>query len=54
MGFNRREFLKGCCASTALGAGKPLMMFSGRADASAAGAGNTVVHVFLRGATVST
>ncbi len=50
MAFDRRQFLKGCCASSVLGASRPLMMFAGDAGAAAAGTQNTVVHVFLRGA----
>lgn len=50
MGFSRRAFLKGCGASTVIGAGKPLMMFSNDAALAAAGSHDTIVHVFLRGA----
>ncbi|GAB3383506.1 DUF1501 domain-containing protein [Lysobacter fragariae] len=51
MTFNRREFLKGCCASTLIGAGgNPLMMFSSDGGGGAgANAYDTIVHVFLRG-----
>ncbi|QSX78136.1 DUF1501 domain-containing protein [Agrilutibacter solisilvae] len=50
MSFSRREFLKGCCASTVLGAGgKPLMIFAGDAGKLAANPHDTIVHVFLRG-----
>src|SRR5688500_5730912 len=50
MGFSRRDFLKGCCASTMLGAGgQPLMIFAGGATAAAANAHDTIVQVFLRG-----
>lgn len=45
--LNRREFLKGCCASAALGAGAPALLFS--PEAVAANPYDTLVHVFLRG-----
>lgn len=46
--LNRREFLKGCCATAAAGAVGPAMLFSDPAYA-AVNAYDTVVHVFLRG-----
>lgn len=50
LSLDRREFLKGCCATAAAGAvAGPSMFFSSAADA-AANAYDTVVHVFLRGA----
>lgn len=49
MGFSRREFLKGCCATTVMGAGKPLLMFAADAGIAAANPHDTIVHVFLRG-----
>ena len=46
--LDRREFLKGCCATAAVGAAAgPAMLFSGAADA-AANPYDTIVHVFLR------
>jgi uncharacterized protein (DUF1501 family) len=46
--LNRREFLKGCCATAAVGAVGPAMLFSDPAYA-AANPYDTIVHVFLRG-----
>ena len=46
--LNRREFLKGCCATAAVGAVGPAMLFSDPAYA-AVNPYDTVVHVFLRG-----
>lgn len=46
--LNRREFLKGCCATAAAGAAGPTLLFSSVAEA-AANAYDTVVLVFLRG-----
>ena len=45
--LDRREFLKGCCATAAIGAAGPSMLFS--QEAAAANAYDTVVLVFLRG-----
>ena len=46
--LNRREFLKGCCATAAAGAVGPAMLFSDPAYA-AVNPYDTIVHVFLRG-----
>src|SRR5688500_6632918 len=46
--LNRREFLKGCCATAAAGAVGPTLLFSPEPQA-AANAYDTVVVVFLRG-----
>lgn len=46
--LDRREFLKGCCATAAIGAAGPSMLFSQEA-AAAANPYDTVVLVFLRG-----
>jgi uncharacterized protein (DUF1501 family) len=46
--LDRREFVKGCCATAALSAAGPAMLFSQEAQA-AANAYDTVVVVFLRG-----
>ncbi|WP_242107020.1 DUF1501 domain-containing protein [Luteimonas aquatica] len=46
--LNRREFLKGCCATATAGAAGPALLFSDAAFA-AANPYDTVVHVFLRG-----
>lgn len=46
--LDRRDFLKGCCATAALGAVGPTLFFSGDANA-AANSYDTVVVVFLRG-----
>jgi uncharacterized protein (DUF1501 family) len=48
MKIDRREFLKGCCATAAVGAAGPTLLFSEDAQA-AANAYDTVVVVFLRG-----
>lgn len=45
--LSRRTFLKGACASAALGVAAPAMFYSRPADA--ANGYDTVVHVFLRG-----
>ncbi len=45
--LSRREFMKGCCATAALGAATPAMFYSGAAHA--ANNYDTIVHVFLRG-----
>lgn len=46
--LTRREFLQGCCATAAVGAAGPAMLFSNPAFASA-NPYDTIVHVFLRG-----
>ncbi|TXH71437.1 MAG: DUF1501 domain-containing protein [Lysobacteraceae bacterium] len=46
--FDRREFLKGCCATAAVGAAGPAMLFSSDLHA-AVNPYDTVVVVFLRG-----
>jgi uncharacterized protein (DUF1501 family) len=46
--INRREFLKGCCATAAVGAAGPALLFSPEAQA-AANPYDTIVLVFLRG-----
>ena len=46
--LNRREFLKGCCATAAVGAAGPALFFSGDANA-AVNPYDTVVLIFLRG-----
>ena len=46
--LDRREFLKGCCATATVGAVGPSLFFGGAAHA-AANSYDTVVHVFLRG-----
>ena len=46
--LDRRGFLKGCCATAAVGAAAPAMFFAGQAHA-AANSYDTIVHVFLRG-----
>src|SRR3546814_16526812 len=47
--LDRREFLKGCCATAAVGAvAGPSLLFSDPAHA-AANPYDTIVHVFLRG-----
>ena len=46
--IDRREFVKGCCATAALGAAGPGLLFSREADA-AVNSYDTVVMVFLRG-----
>lgn len=46
--INRRDFLKGCCATAAMGAAGPTLMFSTNANAAGSPA-DTIVHVFLRG-----
>lgn len=46
--MDRREFLKGCCATAAAGAAGPSLFFSGDASAAANGY-DTFVLVFLRG-----
>jgi uncharacterized protein (DUF1501 family) len=46
--LNRREFLKGCCATAAVGAAGPALLFSDPAYA-AVNPYDTIVHVFLRG-----
>lgn len=47
--LDRREFLKGCCATAAVGAvSGPSLFFSSPAEA-AANSYDTIVHVFLRG-----
>ncbi|MEN1940661.1 DUF1501 domain-containing protein [Luteimonas sp. MJ246] len=46
--FQRRDFLKGCCATAAIGAIGPGLLFSPAAHAAANGY-DTIVHVFLRG-----
>lgn len=48
MTITRREFLKGCAATAALGATGPALLFSNDAHA-AANPYDTVVHLFLRG-----
>ncbi|TWT23271.1 DUF1501 domain-containing protein [Luteimonas marina] len=46
--LDRREFLKGCCATAAVGAVGPSLFFGSAAHA-AANSYDTIVHVFLRG-----
>jgi len=46
--MDRREFLKGCCATAAAGASGPTLFFSGPAKA-AANSYDTFVLIFLRG-----
>jgi uncharacterized protein (DUF1501 family) len=46
--LNRREFLKGCCATAAVGAASPALFFSGDANA-AVNPYDTVVLICLRG-----
>ncbi|MCI4566593.1 DUF1501 domain-containing protein [Lysobacter sp. CFH 32150] len=46
--LSRREFLKGCAASAAIGAVGPALLFSNPAHA-AANTHDTIVHLFLRG-----
>ena len=46
--LDRREFLKGCCATAAIGAAGPTLLF-GNAAHAAANSYDTIVHVFLRG-----
>ena len=46
--LDRREFLKGCCATAAVGAMGPTLLFGGNAHA-AVNSHDTIVHVFLRG-----
>ncbi len=46
--LDRREFLKGCCATAAIGAAGPSLLFSQEAQA-AVNSYDTVVLVFLRG-----
>lgn len=46
--LDRREFLKGCCATAALGAVGPTLLFGDAAHAAVNGY-DTIVHVFLRG-----
>ncbi|MEP6632675.1 MAG: twin-arginine translocation signal domain-containing protein, partial [Luteimonas sp.] len=46
--LDRREFLKGCCATAAIGAVGPGMLFSKSAYA-AVNPYDTIVHIFLRG-----
>ncbi|MGY0651220.1 DUF1501 domain-containing protein [Luteimonas sp. A537] len=48
MEFDRRNFLKGCCATAAIGAVGPGLLFSPVARA-AENSHDTIVHVFLRG-----
>lgn len=48
MPLTRREFLKGCCATAAVGAGGPALLFSNDALAAVNGH-DTIVQVFLRG-----
>lgn len=45
--LSRRGFIKGCCASAAVGAAAPAMLYSN--PAQAANGYDTIVHVFLRG-----
>ena len=46
--LDRREFLKGCCATATVGAVGPALCF-GNAAHAAVNSYDTVVHVFLRG-----
>lgn len=46
--LDRREFLKGCCATAAIGAAGP-GLFYGHAAHAAVNSYDTVIHVFLRG-----
>ena len=46
--LDRREFLKGCCATATVGAVGPALFF-GNAAHAAVNSYDTVVHVFLRG-----
>jgi uncharacterized protein (DUF1501 family) len=46
--LDRREFLKGCCATAAIGAAGPALLFGSPAHA-AVNPYDTIVHVFLRG-----
>ncbi|MDQ3040194.1 MAG: DUF1501 domain-containing protein [Pseudomonadota bacterium] len=46
--LSRRDFLKGCCATAAVGAVGPTMLFSSPAHAGV-NPYDTIVHVFLRG-----
>ncbi len=46
--LDRREFLKGCCATAAIGAAGPTLLF-GNAAHAAVNSYDTIVHVFLRG-----
>ncbi|MHC9085478.1 DUF1501 domain-containing protein [Luteimonas sp. RIT-PG2_3] len=46
--LNRRDFLKGCCATAAVGAAGPTLLFGKPAHAALNGY-DTIVHVFLRG-----
>src|SRR5690606_10455164 len=46
--LDRREFLKGCCATAAIGAAGPTLLF-GNAAHAAVNSHDTIVHVFLRG-----
>ncbi|MCR6662127.1 MAG: DUF1501 domain-containing protein [Luteimonas sp.] len=46
--LDRREFLKGCCATAAIGAVGPTLLF-GNAAHAAVNNHDTIVHVFLRG-----
>ena len=46
--LDRRGFLKGCCATAAVGAASPALFFGGHAHAAVNGY-DTIVHVFLRG-----
>ncbi|TYT27435.1 DUF1501 domain-containing protein [Luteimonas viscosa] len=46
--LDRREFLKGCCATAAVGAAGPALFFASPAEA-AVNTYDTIVHVFLRG-----
>ncbi|WP_202839180.1 DUF1501 domain-containing protein [Luteimonas saliphila] len=46
--LDRREFLKGCCATAAVGAAGPALFFASPAEA-AVNSYDTIVHVFLRG-----
>lgn len=46
--LDRREFLKGCCATAAVGAAGPALLFGSPAHA-AVNSYDTIVHVFLRG-----
>ncbi|HRP73903.1 MAG TPA: DUF1501 domain-containing protein [Luteimonas sp.] len=46
--LDRREFLKGCCATAAVGAAGPTLLFGSDAHA-AVNSYDTIVHVFLRG-----
>ncbi|TDK28755.1 DUF1501 domain-containing protein [Luteimonas aestuarii] len=46
--LDRREFLKGCCATAAIGAVGPSLLFGSPAHA-AVNNHDTIVHIFLRG-----